>query len=67
MTKMNKKINGISTIKDSVAEVKKSLTESNSLNVFAVAPTGPVTTAVGASNNLLNIVSPTFLSTNSPA
>ena len=52
---------------DNVAEVKKSLTESNSLKVLAVAPTGPVTTAVGASNNLLKIVSPTFLSTNSPA
>ena len=64
---MNKNINGISTINDRVAEVKKSLTESNSLNVLAVAPTGPVTTAVGASSNLLKIVSPTFLSTYSPA
>ena len=64
---MKRNIKGISTIRDNVAEVKKSLTESNSLKVFAVAPTGPVTTAVGASNNLLNIVSPTFLSTNSPA
>ena len=64
---MKRNIKGISTIKDNVADVKKSLTESNSLKVFAVAPTGPVTTAVGASNNLLNIVSPTFLSTNSPA
>ena len=62
---MKRNIKGISTIRDNVAEVKKSLTESNSLKVFAVAPTGPVTTAVGASNNLLNIVSPTFLSTNS--
>ena len=67
MTKINKNINGISTINDNVAEVKKSLTESNSLKVFAVAPTGPVTTAVGASRSLLKIVSPTFLSTNSPA
>ena len=64
---MKRNIKGISTIRDNVADVKKSLTESNSLKVFAVAPTGPVTTAVGASNNLLNIVSPTFLSTNSPA
>ena len=58
---------GISTISERVAEVKKSLTESNSLKVLAVAPTGPVTTAVGASSNLLKIVSPTFLSTCSPA
>ena len=35
--------------------MKKSLTESNSLKVLAVAPTGPVTTAVGASSNLLKI------------
>ena len=58
---------GISTIKERVAEVKKSLTESNSLKVLAVAQTGPVTTAVGASRSLLKIVSPTFLSTCSPA
>ena len=64
---MKRNIKGISTTSDNVAEVKKSLTESNSLKVFAVAPTGPVTTAVGASKSLLNIVSPTLLSTNSPA
>ena len=67
MTKIKKKIKGRSTTKDNVAEVKNSLTWSNSLKVFAVAPTGPVTTAVGASNNQSKIESPIRLSTYSPA
>ena len=58
---------GKSTTSERVAEVKKSLTWSNSLNVLAVAPTGPAATIAGACKSLLKIESPTFLSTNSPA